>query len=226
MSSQPTEPVARVSAPPVDGGGDLFAMGGEEIHVDYRPTTTGGAPRRDDDGAAERRWPWLAALAALAVLGLSGLGWLLARVPQPDYRQAAPTVSPSVSSTAAPAETTVGSTAPPPTVTAVATSGSPTSEIPTSTPPAPSTSPARSTAPGTTPRPAPTLPRMVTVPNVVGKRTAAATATLRSAGFSVATASVPTAKRREIGRVISQSPSAGSTATRGSVVTIFVGAPG
>jgi hypothetical protein len=220
MNDEPTEPLGRVPAPPIDD--ELFGTGAAPL-VDYRPVTTGGAHRRADDDDVERRWPWVAALAVLAVLGLAGLGWLLARVPHPDYRQANPAGSPSASSAPTSAEATTGSTEPAPTVTAMATSAPPTG-APISTPPLITPPSTRTTVRSPTSRPSPTLPSTVTVPNVVGKREGAAAAMLRSAGFSVATASVPTDKRRDIGKVLSQAPGGGSSARRGSVVTIFVGA--
>jgi len=213
MNDEPTEPLAPVPAlPSVEE--TLFATG-EASPPGQQPAGTGGAHRRDDDGA-ERRWPWLAALGGLAVLGFAGLGLLLANLPQPEHRRAAPSVSPTPTSVTSPGDTT---TEPPPTATAAATSATP-----TSTPSATSPVSTRTVTPSPTPvRTTPVLPRQVQVPNVVGKRAGAATAVLRAAGFSVTSVPAPTGKRRDIGRVVSQAPAGGSSAPRGSAVTIFVG---
>ena len=63
----------------------------------------------------------------------------------------------------------------------------------------------------------------VTVPNVVGQdRTAAATA-LRDAGFRVLVLNRQTSDGSQNGRVIEQSPPAGTSLPRGLLVAIFVG---
>jgi serine/threonine-protein kinase len=68
-----------------------------------------------------------------------------------------------------------------------------------------------------------TGPEQVTVPSVVGQTQAAATSTLQNQGFDVDVLTVPSTPANA-GRVISQSPTAGNSANRGSTVTITVGA--
>ena len=63
------------------------------------------------------------------------------------------------------------------------------------------------------------------VPNVVGATESAATYTLRSAGFTVVVLQVPSIDASS-GKVVSQSPSAGTAADAGTSVTISVGTGG
>lgn len=63
----------------------------------------------------------------------------------------------------------------------------------------------------------------VAVPNVVGLDESAATDALESAGFLVQAFDTPTTDLAKVGTVISQTPVAGTMATRGSVVKIYVG---
>jgi serine/threonine-protein kinase len=63
----------------------------------------------------------------------------------------------------------------------------------------------------------------VRVPSVVGLTQSEATAVLQDAGFQVATQDVTTLDATKVGRVISQSPSAGTRAGKGSTVTITIG---
>src|SRR5436305_7287901 len=62
----------------------------------------------------------------------------------------------------------------------------------------------------------------VSVPDVTGKSTADATNTLKSAGFNVSVNELE-ASKDQVGKVISQSPGAGSQQDKGSTVTITVG---
>jgi serine/threonine-protein kinase len=66
-------------------------------------------------------------------------------------------------------------------------------------------------------------PTTVTVPNVVGATSNAASSKLTAAGFTVRTQTQSTSDRSQDGKVISQSPGANSTANKGSTVTIVVG---
>jgi serine/threonine-protein kinase len=68
-----------------------------------------------------------------------------------------------------------------------------------------------------------TAPTTASVPPVVGDTAAAATSTLRGAGFTVNKKTQDVAKQNQDGNVISQSPAAGGTANKGSAVTIVVG---
>ncbi|MGH9034647.1 MAG: Stk1 family PASTA domain-containing Ser/Thr kinase [Acidimicrobiia bacterium] len=63
----------------------------------------------------------------------------------------------------------------------------------------------------------------VRVPSVVGLTQSEATAVLQDAGFQVATQDVTTLDATKVGRVISQSPSAGTRAGKNSTVTITIG---
>jgi len=66
-------------------------------------------------------------------------------------------------------------------------------------------------------------PQKITVPSVVGKLRSNAVSTLRNRGFSVTVSTETTEDESDDGRVISQFPSAGSDAEKGSTVTITVG---
>jgi serine/threonine-protein kinase len=63
----------------------------------------------------------------------------------------------------------------------------------------------------------------VRVPSVVGLTQSEATAVLQDAGFQVASQDVTTLDATRAGRVISQSPTAGTRAGKGSTVTITIG---
>lgn len=67
-----------------------------------------------------------------------------------------------------------------------------------------------------------TGPEQVTVPNVIGKTQSAATTTLTGLDFNVTVVQVPSSVANN-GMVIAQSPSGGSTATKGTSVQITVG---
>jgi len=63
----------------------------------------------------------------------------------------------------------------------------------------------------------------VTIPNVIGRTQASATSALRSKGFSVSVQSQDVTVPAQDGKVVDQFPGPGSSATKGSSVTIFVG---
>jgi serine/threonine-protein kinase len=65
-----------------------------------------------------------------------------------------------------------------------------------------------------------TRPKQVVVPKVIGDQISAARATVEQAKFQVST--VPVVNRRPSGIVVSESPSAGSKADKGSTVTLSV----
>jgi eukaryotic-like serine/threonine-protein kinase len=67
-----------------------------------------------------------------------------------------------------------------------------------------------------------TGPEQVAVPNVIGRTQSDATAALTGAGFNVTVVQVPSSSSN-MGRVITQSPDAGTTVDRGTQVTITVG---
>lgn len=69
----------------------------------------------------------------------------------------------------------------------------------------------------------PPEPDQVTVPNVIGKTEAQATAQLQAAGFKVKTQEVLVTDEADDGLVQDQSPNAGAQADEGSTVTITVG---
>jgi serine/threonine-protein kinase len=66
-------------------------------------------------------------------------------------------------------------------------------------------------------------PATVTVPDVTGQTAAGARSTLRAAGFNVSQTTQKVANQSQNGKVISQSPAAGTAAAKGSTVTIVVG---
>jgi serine/threonine-protein kinase len=61
------------------------------------------------------------------------------------------------------------------------------------------------------------------VPDVIGRRPRAARAELEAAGLQVNQQQVPVRDPQQNGRVVLQSPQAGTTVQRGSSVTILVG---
>jgi serine/threonine-protein kinase len=63
----------------------------------------------------------------------------------------------------------------------------------------------------------------VTVPSLVGKASAEATGAAEVLGFVISTQDELTADASKVGRVISQSPAAGSSANKGSTITVQVG---
>jgi len=63
------------------------------------------------------------------------------------------------------------------------------------------------------------------VPNVVGQTQAAATSTLQSAGFNVTTTTIAS-EAASLGKVISQTPTSGTTITPGATITLTIGAGG
>jgi PASTA domain len=175
------------------------------------PMRSPGSHRRDP--ADGRPWPMLAGLVAVAVLAAVGLAWLAGGLlggplPTPATRSPAASPQPSIhpSDTGSPIDTSVPTFSTTPSRSAAA---SPTPR------PSPSARPSAATVP-------PPAPRLVRVPVVVGQRQAAATATLRAAGFAVSVVRVPVDSRRQDRRVVAQAP-AGGYARPGSVVTIMVG---
>jgi beta-lactam-binding protein with PASTA domain len=78
-------------------------------------------------------------------------------------------------------------------------------------------------APEPRPPPEPREPETATVPGVVGSSRPDASATLREAGFGVATSYETTDDEGEDGIVLSQSPAGGTEADPGSTVQIVVG---
>jgi PASTA domain len=181
--------------------------------------------RRGPNGArhsAPEPPPWrlLVGVLAGALLAVVGLVWMVgAQLGEPGPRQ--------------PAAASPGSTAP-----GTAARSAPPSGAATVTSPTPrvtfSPAPTLSLAPAPTPtRPAPTSsvatparppqPALVRVPGVVGERLPAATATLQAAGFRVTTVDTPVRSPRDNRRVLAQSPSAGTSARRGELVTLLVG---
>jgi len=68
-----------------------------------------------------------------------------------------------------------------------------------------------------------TAPTTASVPDVTGSTAAAAKSTLSGAGFSVTEKTMDTSKQNQDGIVLSQSPTSGQTAKKGSTVTIVVG---
>jgi hypothetical protein len=181
--------------------------------------------RRGPNGArhsAPEPPPWrlLVGVLAGALLAVVGLVWLVgAQLGEPGPRQ------PAAASPGSTAPGTAARSAPP---SGAATVASPTPRVTFS--PAPTLS----LAPAPTPtRPAPTSsvaaparppqPALVRVPGVVGERLPAATATLQAAGFRVTTVDTPVRSPRDNRRVLAQSPSAGTSARRGELVTLLVG---
>jgi hypothetical protein len=179
--------------------------------LDYMPRPDDGrpptAPARDG-GEPRRPWPWLAGVAALAVLAAVGAAWAIGGitdVPPPDAAPTAEPVVPSLPDVAdAPPATAPDFTTVPP------SPATPSRSV--TTPPAPSVTSV-----------APTRPQLVRVPGVVGERRPAAESTLRRAGFAVSVRLVPAPSGKEVRRVIAQQPLAGQQARPGSAVVLLVG---
>jgi hypothetical protein len=213
-----TEPPTHAIGPLPDGHGDRPVP---TLPPDWPRRRRGGEHRRDPDREdRDLRWPWLAVLCVLPVLAVWGLIWLLTSIPQPGVaNQVAPTTAP-IGAPATSGETfrtgpvPSESRASAPTSTSAASASTSSERV---APPSPRHSPTETPTRPATPAP-------VDVPDVVGRRLQAATAALRAAGFEVAVVRVTTEVRRQVSRVISQSPGGGQTAPRGSTVTIRVGA--
>jgi cytoskeletal protein RodZ len=219
VSDEPTVPIG-----PVPAGFDDEPRP-SALPAPPHQVAVGGAHRRDPgDADDERHWPWLASIGALALLGVSGLIWLLVGIPDPaSPRQSPSTAAASPYQLSTPEQTVgtpepaTGSDLPTPSGTGSATPSGTPSSSPTITPsgtptPSPTASPTRS--------PTPTV---VQVPGVVGKPRAAAEAMLRGAGLDVAVVLRSTDSRRQVNRVIAQSPAGGQTVRGGSTITITVG---
>ena len=100
----------------------------------------------------------------------------------------------------------------------------PTTALQTSTSQLPTTSRLPTTsAPPTTAPPSTQQPGQVQVPDVIGRRPRAARAELQAAGLQVNQQQIPVRDPQQHGRVVLQSPQAGTTVQRGSTVTILVG---
>jgi serine/threonine-protein kinase len=69
-----------------------------------------------------------------------------------------------------------------------------------------------------------TGPDTATVPDVTGETQAQATADLQRAGFGIDVKQEPAQKDKDVGKVTSQDPAPNAKATKGSTVTITVGA--
>jgi serine/threonine-protein kinase len=91
------------------------------------------------------------------------------------------------------------------------------------TAPAPGTAPARGSTVTMVVSSGQPEPEQVTVPDVIGKTQAQATAQLQAAGFKVSVDEQLVADDADDGRVIDQSPNAGTKQDEGSTVTITVG---
>jgi serine/threonine-protein kinase len=198
-----------------------------------RPRGRVGEHRRQDGpDRGPRRWPLVAILCVLAVLAVSGLARLAtSSLPHPSSAGQAvpgPTTedqlsTPDATSTDAP----LFSDSNPATPTDTPSVSAPASPFPSSGPTGP-TGPTGAPTPTPTrsARPSPTAPALVAVPSVVGKPQSAATSNLSGAGFVVAVVKSTTTDRRQFNRVLSQSPSAGTMARKGTTVTIVVAVGG
>jgi hypothetical protein len=214
MNDDPAEPAESI-------GADLL-FDSDESQVDVAESPGAG-----------RHWQWLAGLGVLVLLALSGVVWMLASVPQPGLvRQ--PAAAPGSPTTPAGSSGQPSTSDPGPAVTTVSRWPTVRGQAPVTTPvirpppahtiaPIPRPTPRSPTPTRTVPQPTPP-PGPVRVPNVVGQRQTTATAVLRAAGFHVSAIPVAYAPPRDGGRVLAQSPLGGTTAPRGSLVTIYVGA--
>jgi serine/threonine-protein kinase len=152
-----------------------------------------------------RRW-WLYVLVPLGVLALGvGVAFVVSRLvgglPETPSAATLPTAIPPTT-----VQTTLLQTS--------------TSQVPTTSRPPTTTAP-----PTTAPTTATTQqqPAQVQVPDVVGRRARVARAQLEAAGLKVNQQQAPVPDSQQAGRVILQSPQAGTTVGRGSTVTIVVG---
>jgi serine/threonine-protein kinase len=163
--------------------------------------------------AESRSRRWRALLFGLATVALGGVVAMVV--------VHAVEVPPSPSTTL-PAITTITPETDPPSTEAPTTSAAPstTEQQPTS-----STAPSSDTT-ATTSTPTTTLSAFVTVPNVVGQRVGRATDVLQNAGLRVSRQNVRVSDHRMVNRVVTQLPTGGQRARRGSTVVIAVGTPG
>jgi PASTA domain len=223
MSDDPVQPPAEGEEPEEFPAPEEFpGAAGGLFDVDDEDAGDGDADERAGAhraaGRSDSRWPLLAGLGGLVLVGLGAVAWLLSSLPHPSVHQQA-------AATSARATTAAPSTSEPaiPTPTAFATLTTPVPRVPAIQvgsitafhTPAPTRRP---------PSPTKTPPPhgLALVPNVVGQRQAAATTILRAAGFKVSAVPVTIGGPGGIRRVVAESPPGGSLAPRGSVVTIYV----
>ncbi|HEX2156344.1 MAG TPA: Stk1 family PASTA domain-containing Ser/Thr kinase [Actinomycetes bacterium] len=195
-----TAAMATTMLPPLAG----YAGGaGDATSAMTGTVTAGRAARHSEPPPGRRRW-WLWVLVPLGLVALAvGVAFTVSRLvdglPQTEVAPTLPTAT-----TARRVDTTALQTS--------------TSQLPT-TSRLPTT-----TAPPTTPPPTTQAqPAQVQVPDVIGRRVRVARAQLQAAGLGVNQQQVPVRDPQQVGRVVLQSPQAGSTVGRGSTVTIVVG---
>jgi serine/threonine-protein kinase len=196
-----TAAMATTVLPPLGGypgapGDPTAAYGG--------PVAPSRAARHTEPPPGGRRRWWLYVLVPLGVLALGvGVAFVVSRLvgglPETPSAPTLPTATvPKQVST---------------TLLQTSTSQLPTtSRLPTTTAPP-------TTAPTTTQQ----QPGQVQVPDVIGRRARVAKGQLEAAGLQVNQQQVPVRNPQQAGRVVLQSPQAGTTVGRGSTVTIVVG---
>jgi eukaryotic-like serine/threonine-protein kinase len=171
----------------------------------------------DDQPGGRKKWPWIvAAVAAVAII--AGLVWGFNYVSSSGGNIAVPNV---VGATQAQAEREIVQAGLVPSVVDKASSSVHKGDVISTSPPFGTKLAKNSTvklfvSAG---------PASVSVPSVVGETENAATSQLENAGFQVSEKSQPNSTEPQ-GQVVSQSPKAGTSVTKGALVTIYVSGGG
>ena len=177
-----------------------------------------------EDPARPRRPPWmlLGGIMAVALLALVGVVWMVGTAVDGGDR-------PAAAASTGPTSTSVSASPTPDPTPAAVPSAATVVAAPTTAPPAVAPRAAtpgptvRTTTPGPVPRPtATTRSGLVRVPDIIGQRVRAATATLRAAGFQVAVLGGFSRPDRDERRVIAQRPTPGSWVPAGSLVVLII----
>jgi eukaryotic-like serine/threonine-protein kinase len=171
----------------------------------------------DDRPGGRKKWPWIvAAVAAIAVI--AGLVWGFNYVSSSGGNIAVPNV---VGLTQAQAQKEIVQAGLVPSVSDQASSSVHKGDVISTNPPFGT----KLSKNATVKLVVSAGPASVSVPNVVGENENAATSQLDNKGFQVSEKSQPNSTQPQ-GQVVSQTPKGGTSATKGSLVTIFVSGGG
>jgi eukaryotic-like serine/threonine-protein kinase len=172
----------------------------------------------DDRPGGRKKWPWIVAVVAAALIVIAGLIWGLNYVSSSGGNIAVPNV---VGETQAQAQKEIVQAGLVPSVVDKASSSVHKGDVISTSPPFGTKLAKNSTvklfvSAG---------PALVKVPHVVGENENAATSQLENAGFQVSEKSQPNSTAPQ-GQVVSQSPKAGTQVSKGALITIYVSGGG
>jgi len=172
----------------------------------------------DDRPGGRKKWPWIVAVVAAALIVIAGLIWGLNYVSSSGGNIAVPNV---VGQTQAQAQKAIVAAGLVPSVVDKTSSSVHKGDVISTSPPFGTKLAKNSTvklfvSAG---------PALVKVPHVVGENENAATSQLENAGFQVSEKSQPNSTAPQ-GQVVSQSPKAGTQVSKGALITIYVSGGG